>query len=93
MIVTPYPVCQMNVEVYQGQINKKYGTKFNIPMTYYSPLMTVACGASAKGEVGKARVSGGHSRRRPRRQHRPRYPARGDRGQAGEEVKHLFLWQ
>jgi heterodisulfide reductase subunit B len=25
MIVTPCPVCQMNVEVYQGQINTKYG--------------------------------------------------------------------
>ena len=48
MIVTPCPVCQMNVEVYQGQINKKYGTKFNIPVLYYSQLMAVAYGASAK---------------------------------------------
>ena len=48
MIVTPCPVCQMNVEVYQGQINKKYGTKFNIPVVYYSQLMTVAYGGSAK---------------------------------------------
>jgi heterodisulfide reductase subunit B len=48
MIVTPCPVCQMNVEVYQGQINKRYGTKFNIPVTYYSQLMAVAYGASAK---------------------------------------------
>lgn len=48
MIVTPCPVCQMNVEVYQGQINKKYGTKFDIPVTYYSQLMAVAYGASAK---------------------------------------------
>jgi heterodisulfide reductase subunit B len=48
MIVTPCPVCQMNVEVYQGQINKRYGTKFNIPVTYYSQLMAVAYGSSAK---------------------------------------------
>ncbi len=48
MIVTPCPVCQMNVEVYQGQINKKYNTKFNIPVLYYSQLMAVAYGASAK---------------------------------------------
>lgn len=48
MIVTPCPVCQMNVEVYQGHINKKYGTKFKIPVTYYSQLMTVAYGGSAK---------------------------------------------
>ncbi len=48
MIVTPCPVCQMNVEVYQDQINKHYGTKFHIPVTYYSQLLTVAYGGSAK---------------------------------------------
>ena len=60
MIVTPCPVCQMNVEVYQDQINAKYGTKFNIPVTYYSTLMAVAYGRSAKdaalgGQVIKAK--------------------------------------
>lgn len=48
MIVTPCPMCQMNVEVYQGQINKTYGTKFKMPVTYYSQLMAVAYGGSAK---------------------------------------------
>jgi heterodisulfide reductase subunit B2 len=48
MIVTPCPVCQMNVEVYQGQINRKYGTKFKIPVLYYSQIMAVAYGANAK---------------------------------------------
>lgn len=48
MIVTPCPVCQMNVEVYQDQINDKYGTKFHIPVTYYSTLMSVAYGRSGK---------------------------------------------
>lgn len=33
---------------YQGQINKKYSTKFRIPVEYYSQLMAVAYGASAK---------------------------------------------
>jgi heterodisulfide reductase subunit B len=47
MIVTPCPVCQMNVEVYQGHINKTYGTKFDIPVVYYSNLMAVAFGHSA----------------------------------------------
>ena len=59
MIVTPCPLCQANVEIYQGQINKKYGTKFHIPVLYYSQLMTVAYGGSAKeagldGQVIKA---------------------------------------
>jgi heterodisulfide reductase subunit B len=38
----------MNVEIYQDSINKNYKTKFNMPVTYYSQLMTVAYGGSAK---------------------------------------------
>ena len=48
MIVTPCPVCQLNVEAYQDNINAKYGTKFHIPVTYYSTLMAVAYGKTAK---------------------------------------------
>ncbi|NCS64862.1 MAG: heterodisulfide reductase [Hydrogenophilales bacterium CG03_land_8_20_14_0_80_62_28] len=60
MVVTPCPLCQANVEVYQGQINKRYGTKFNIPVLYYSQLMVLAYGGSAKdaglnGQVIRAR--------------------------------------
>ena len=39
---------QFSVEVYQSQINKKYGTKFKTPVLYYSQLMAAAYGASAK---------------------------------------------
>ncbi|WP_133512896.1 CoB--CoM heterodisulfide reductase iron-sulfur subunit B family protein [Candidatus Thiosymbion oneisti] len=48
MIATPCPVCQMNVEVYQPDINATYGTKFNMPVVYYSNLMAVAYGRTAK---------------------------------------------
>jgi len=48
MIVTPCPVCQMNVEIYQGHINQRYGTKFDMPVVYYSAMMAVAYGKSAK---------------------------------------------
>lgn len=44
MIVTPCPVCQMNVEVYQDKISIRYGIRFSIPVTYYSILMPAACG-------------------------------------------------
>jgi heterodisulfide reductase subunit B len=47
LIVTPCPVCQMNVEVYQDQINERHSTKFNMPVVYYSQLMDVAFGRSA----------------------------------------------
>jgi heterodisulfide reductase subunit B2 len=60
MLVTPCPLCQANTEVYQGQINKTYGTKFNMPVLYYSQLLTLAYGGSAKdaglpGQVIRAR--------------------------------------
>jgi heterodisulfide reductase subunit B len=48
MIVTPCPLCQANVEVYQSEINRRQGTNFNMPVTYYSQLMTVAYGGSIK---------------------------------------------
>ena len=48
MIVTPCPVCQMNVEVYQDEINATYSTKFAMPVVYYSTLMAVAYGRSAE---------------------------------------------
>jgi len=48
MIVTPCPVCQMNVEVYQDHINERYGTRFKMPVVYYSTLMSVAYGKNAK---------------------------------------------
>jgi len=59
LIVTPCPVCQMNVEVYQDQINKTYNTNFKMPVVYYSQLMSVAYGKNAKqagldGQVIKA---------------------------------------
>lgn len=48
LIVTPCPVCQMNVEIYQDQINARYRTRFKMPVVYYSTLMAVAYGASPK---------------------------------------------
>ena len=48
MIVTPCQLCQANVEVYQSEINKKKGTRLQMPVVYYSQLMTVAYGGTAK---------------------------------------------
>ncbi len=42
------PVRQMNVEAYQGKINKTYGTKFEMLVVYYSQLMSVAYGSTVK---------------------------------------------
>ena len=60
MITTPCPLCQANVEIYQDQINAKYGTKFNMPVVYYSQLISVAYGRNASdsaldGQIIKAK--------------------------------------
>lgn len=47
MIVTPCQLCQANVEIYQSEINKKQGTKLNMPVVYYTQLMSIAYGGSA----------------------------------------------
>ena len=48
MIVTPCPLCQANVEIYQDEINRRHGTKLSMPVIYYSQLMSVAYGGDAK---------------------------------------------
>ena len=59
LIVTPCQLCQANVEVYQSEINKKHGTKLNMPVVYYTQLMSIAYGGTAQqagldGQVIKA---------------------------------------
>ena len=56
LIVTPCPVCQMNVEIYQDDINATYGTQFKMPVVYYSNLMAVAFGRSAKDAALNAQI-------------------------------------
>ena len=60
MIVTPCPLCQTNVEIYQDEINEKFGSKFEMPVVYYSQLISVAYGRSAAdaaldGQIIKAK--------------------------------------
>ncbi len=52
VIATPCPLCQQNVEMYQGAINKKFGTTFGIPVVFYSQLMAVAFGMDANKDAG-----------------------------------------
>lgn len=48
IMTTPCPVCRMGVEVYKEHINTKCGTDFNIPVVYYSELVSVAYGNAVK---------------------------------------------
>lgn len=52
VISTPCPLCQTNVEMYQPEINKRFGTNFNIPVVFYSQLMAVAFGLDPVKDAG-----------------------------------------
>jgi heterodisulfide reductase subunit B2 len=46
-IAVACPLCQMNLDAYQGAINRKYGTQFNIPIVYFTQLVGLAFGLTA----------------------------------------------
>jgi heterodisulfide reductase subunit B len=51
VMVTACPLCQQNLDMQQATINKKFGTKYNIPVVYFTQLMAYAMGIEAK-DVG-----------------------------------------
>ncbi len=51
MISTICPMCQLNLDAYQQNVNRAYGTNFQIPILYFTQLMGLAFGLSAD-EVG-----------------------------------------
>jgi heterodisulfide reductase subunit B len=62
VIATTCPMCNVNVEVYQGQVNREFGTNFSIPVMYFTQLMGMALGLEAKRiGVGAAMLSLAHS--------------------------------
>lgn len=48
-IVTACPLCQMNLDLRQPQINRANGTNFNIPVFYFTQLLGIALGVPEKG--------------------------------------------
>ena len=42
MIATLCPMCQLNLDAYQDAVNAHFGTKFNIPVVYFTQLMGLA---------------------------------------------------
>ena len=44
VIVTTCPLCQVNLECYQKQVNRKYGTGFAIPVLYFTQVLGFSLG-------------------------------------------------
>ncbi|MDO8525847.1 MAG: CoB--CoM heterodisulfide reductase iron-sulfur subunit B family protein [Candidatus Omnitrophota bacterium] len=47
-IVVACPLCQSNLDLRQGMINKKYKTNFNIPILYFTQVLGLALGVDPK---------------------------------------------
>lgn len=57
-IVTLCPMCQLNLDAYQENVNKEFGTNFKIPILYFTQLIGLAMGIPAnKLGFGKEFVS------------------------------------
>ncbi len=47
-IVTPCPLCQVNLDAYQGKANSKFKTKYKLPVLFVSQLIGLALGLDKK---------------------------------------------
>jgi heterodisulfide reductase subunit B len=48
VIATACPLCQINLEVYQMEINREFGTDLSMPVMYFTQLLGLAFGIPAK---------------------------------------------
>lgn len=51
LMATLCPMCQMNVDAYQGEMNHHFGTSYHMPIIFFTQLMGLAFGMDAK-ELG-----------------------------------------
>ena len=47
-LITPCPLCQINLDAYQSQVNSQFNTSYNIPVLFVTQLIGVALGIPAK---------------------------------------------
>ncbi len=51
VLVTLCPMCQLNIDAFQNEMNKHFGTNYEVPILYFSQLMGLAFGYTEK-ELG-----------------------------------------
>jgi heterodisulfide reductase subunit B len=58
IIVTLCPMCQFNLDAYQSQVNRHFGTDFKLPVLYFTQMIGLAMGLEAKElAIGREIVS------------------------------------
>jgi heterodisulfide reductase subunit B2 len=48
MLVTVCPMCQMNVDFYQGEMNRHFGERHHMPILFFTQLVGLAFGATPR---------------------------------------------
>ena len=48
VIATACPLCQINLECYQAQVNEEFGTSYAMPVLYFTQLLGLALGVPRK---------------------------------------------
>ncbi len=82
LIVTLCPMCQLNLDAYQPQANRMFGTSYNLPVLFFTQLMGLAFGLDAKDVgIGSEIVSARNALAKIGREEEPaeRTPTRRDK--------------
>ena len=48
LMATVCPMCQMNIDAYQGETNRYFGTNYKVPIVFFTQLIGLAFGIPAK---------------------------------------------
>jgi heterodisulfide reductase subunit B len=48
VMATLCPMCQMNIDLYQSEINHRFGTRYHVPILFFTQLMGLAFGTDAR---------------------------------------------
>ena len=58
VVATACPLCQTNLECYQDEVDRAYGTSYAVPVLYFTQLLGLALGVGEKPlGIGRELVS------------------------------------
>jgi len=66
LIAVACPVCQLNLDLYQRDVNRRFGTRFEFPVLFFTQLMSLAFGLDpAATGIDEARLAGAENVKEP----------------------------
>jgi heterodisulfide reductase subunit B len=59
VVLTTCPLCQMNLEAYQGRIGQAYGETYDVPVLFFTQLLGIALGFTPGEMLVDQMIAGG----------------------------------